>query len=99
MTEFDTAESAPPRARATFFCVRHGTPAGSLRLHALPDGGEWLLVVEGFLGKMSVRLGAGEAERVAHALERGDAASLYALDLEYAPFYCPACERVYCADC
>ena len=97
MTGFDAAESTPPRGRATFPCSRHGTPAGTVRLHAIGD--EWLLVVEGFLGRMSVRLGGAQAERVAHALERADAASLYALDLEYAPFYCPACDRVYCVDC
>lgn len=97
MTDFDAAESTPARAQASFPCARHGTPAGTVHLHEM--GGDWLLVVEGFLGKMSVRLGTDDAQRVAHALERADAASLYALDLEYAPFYCPECEKVYCADC
>jgi hypothetical protein len=27
-----------------------------------------------------------------------DAAALYALDLELAPFYCPECRRTYCGD-
>lgn len=98
MTDFDAAEATPPRARAAFPCALHGTAAGTLRLHALA-GDAWLLVVEGFLGKMSVRLGAEEADRVAQALERADAAALYAIDLEYAPFYCPACGAAYCADC
>lgn len=70
-----------------------------MRLHELAAGGECVLVVAGFLGKMSVRLGAADAERVARALESADAASLYALDLEYAPFYCPACDKVYCMEC
>jgi hypothetical protein len=67
--------------------------------HRIAGGGDWLLLVEGFLGKTSTRLGTAEAERVAPALERGDAAALYAVDLEYAPFYCPTCDRVYCVDC
>lgn len=99
MTDFDAAESTPPRALATFLCARHGIAAGTLHLHPMAGGGDWLLVAEGFLGKTSTRLGAAEAERVARALERADAAALYALDLEYAPFYCPTCDTVYCAEC
>ena len=99
MTDFEAAESTPPRARATFFCARHGSAAGTLRLHPVTGEGGWLLVEEGFLGKTSTRLGAAEADRVARALERADAAALYAVNLEYAPFYCPACDRVYCAEC
>ncbi|HYR08305.1 MAG TPA: hypothetical protein VEQ60_11070 [Longimicrobium sp.] len=99
MTDFDLAESTPPRALATFLCARHGSAAGTLHLHAMAGGGGWLLVEEGFLGRTSTRLGAAEAERVARALERADAAALYAVNLEYAPFYCPTCDRVYCAEC
>jgi hypothetical protein len=99
MTDFDIAESTPPRARATYTCVLHGTAAGALHLHPIAGGDEWLLVEEGFLGKTSLRLGSAAAARVAQALERADAAALYALDLEYAPFYCPACDAVYCHEC
>lgn len=99
MTDFDAAESTPPRVLASFPCARHGSVAGTLHLHRMPGGDDWLLVEEGFLGKTSTRLGPAAAERVAQALERADAAALYALDLEYAPFYCPTCEKVYCVDC
>ncbi|HEU4885532.1 MAG TPA: hypothetical protein VFT45_25030 [Longimicrobium sp.] len=99
MTDFDSAESTPPRAQATYPCVRHGTQAGSLHLHRIEGRSEWLLVEEGFLGKTSRWLGAAAAERVARVLERADAAALYTLDLEYAPFYCPACDAVYCGEC
>jgi hypothetical protein len=99
MTDFDTAESTPPRAHATYTCARHGTQAGSLHLHRIGDGSAWLLVEEGFLGKTSMRLSAGEADRVAQVLQRADAAALYALNLEYAPFYCPTCGAVYCVEC
>jgi hypothetical protein len=99
MTDFDAAEATPPRAQATYACARHGTAAGSLHLHRIAGGSEWLLVEEGFMGKTSMRLGPATADRVAQALERADAASLYAVDLEYAPFYCPTCGAVYCADC
>src|SRR5687768_12759320 len=99
MTDFDAAESTPPRALAAFLCAIHGSVAGTLHLHRIAGGSDWLLVEEGFLGKTSMRLGAAEADRVAQALERADAAALYALDLEYAPFYCPTCQKVYCAEC
>jgi hypothetical protein len=65
----------------------------------MAGGSEWLLVEEGSMGKTSMRLGSAAADRVARALERADAASLYAVDLEYAPFYCPACDAVYCREC
>lgn len=99
MTDFDAAESTPPRAQATYTCVRHGAEAGRLHLHRMGSGSEWLLVEEGFLGKSSTRLGSAAAARVAQALERADAASLYAVNLEYAPFYCPRCDAVYCRAC
>lgn len=99
MTDFDAAESTPPRALATFVCSIHGTVAGTLHLHRIAARDDWLLVEEGFLGKTSTRLGAADADAVAQALERADAAALYALDLEYAPFYCPTCRKVYCAEC
>jgi hypothetical protein len=99
MTDFDNAESTPPRAQANYTCARHGTQAGSLHLHRFEGGSDWLLVEEGFLGKTSMRLGSAAADRVAQVLERADAATLYALNLEYAPFYCPTCEAVYCGEC
>lgn len=99
MTDFDAAESTPPRASATFTCARHGTPAGALHLHRIAGGSDWLLVLEGFLGKTSTRLGAAAADGVARALDRADAVALHALDLEFAPFYCPTCDAVYCVDC
>jgi hypothetical protein len=99
MTDFDTAESTPPRAQATYTCGLHGTQAGSLHLHRIAGGSEWLLVEEGFLGKTSMRLDSAAAERVAQVLQRADAAALYALNLEYAPFYCPTCAAVYCGEC
>jgi hypothetical protein len=99
MTDFEAAESTPPLAWATFTCARHGTAAGTLHLHRMGDDGDGLLVQEGFLGKTSTRLGAAAAERVAQVLARADAAALYALDVEYAPFYCPTCNAVYCAAC
>lgn len=43
MTDFDAAESTPPRARAAFTCARHGTAAGAVRLHPIAGGREWLL--------------------------------------------------------
>jgi len=43
-------------------------------------------------------LSAGLADRVRAALATGDPGTLYALDHEFAPFYCPVCALSYCAD-
>jgi hypothetical protein len=99
MTAFDDAESGPTAALARFTCARDGRQAGIVHLHRFPDGSDWLLVLEGFLGKDSVRLGPAAGDALVPVLRLDDAAGLYALNLEFAPFYCPECRRVYCADC
>jgi predicted RNA-binding Zn-ribbon protein involved in translation (DUF1610 family) len=38
------------------------------------------------------------AEDAAIALETGDAAALFAIDPEYAPFWCPTCGASYCRE-
>ena len=49
-------------------------------------------------GPISLTLAPVPMEEVATALETGNAAALYALDSEYAPFWCPRCGASYCRD-
>jgi hypothetical protein len=37
-------------------------------------------------------------EQVAQALDTGDGAVLFAIDQEYAPFWCPRCAAAYCRE-
>ena len=37
-------------------------------------------------------------EKCAAALDAGDAAALFAINPEYAPFWCPMCRASYCGD-
>ena len=49
-------------------------------------------------GPVSLTLAPVPMEEVAAALDSGDAAALYELDPEYAPFYCSRCALSYCGD-
>lgn len=49
-------------------------------------------------GPISVTHGFAPMEGTAAALESGDAAALYAIDSEYAPFWCPWCSASYCKE-
>lgn len=50
-------------------------------------------------GPVSVELGAlAQPADVARAVSDGSAAALFALDREYAPFWCPQCGAAYCGD-
>jgi len=55
----------------------------------------WLVIAG---GPVSKSVSHPPADDVAAALARADAASLYAIDPELAPFWCPACAAAYCAD-
>ena len=99
MTWFGEAESTRPVAVARFFCARDGSEAGVVRLHRFPDGGDWLLIVEGFMGRDSTRLGGTAGERLVPVLRLGDAGLLYRRNVEWPPFWCPECRKVYCSRC
>jgi hypothetical protein len=72
-----------------------GTPGlGALTAAAFPDRAQ--LVIEG--GPVSKAVGFVPPFVVSAALAGGDAALLYAIDAELAPFWCPRCEAAYCAD-
>lgn len=49
-------------------------------------------------GPVSITLAPVPAEQVEAALASGDGAALFALDPEYAPFWCPRCKASYCRE-
>ena len=49
-------------------------------------------------GPISVTIAPVPMEAFAAALETGSGAALFALDSEYAPFWCPNCEESYCRE-
>lgn len=73
-----------------------GVPPGVSRLtsKAFPDWGQ--LAIDG--GPVSVTLAPVPMEEVAAALAIGNAAALFAINSEYAPFWCPSCGSSYCRE-
>jgi hypothetical protein len=49
-------------------------------------------------GPVSITIAPVPADEVAAALVAGDAAALFAVDSELAPFWCPACGASYCRE-
>lgn len=73
-----------------------GVPPGASTIlgTVFPRGGQ--LSIDG--GPISITLAPVPMEQVAAPLKSGNAAALFALDREYAPFWCPICDASYCRD-
>ena len=95
----------PTNPSVTYTCGACGETASTVTLVApgrpdprfgrvVPRGSQ--LAIDG--GPISITLAPVPAEQVAAALESGDAAALFAIDPEYAPFWCPRCAAAYCPD-
>jgi hypothetical protein len=95
--EFDALAAAPAVAEMRFTCVVHATEAGLVRLLGGPGG--WVAAVDSVVCAHRARLHREEAEELLDALREMDVRRVHALEPEWAPFYCPACERVYCGEC
>jgi len=67
---------------------------GTIIVTAFPSWGQFS--IDG--GLISITLAPEPMEQVATALDTGNAAALFALDSEYAPFWCPRCGTSYCRD-
>ena len=76
---------------AVFPCDLCDQPAATIAL--APDG---LIVVEALIGRVTQRIGGADLGRVRAILARRDAPALYAVNAEWASFYCPTCDRSYC---
>lgn len=99
-----------PFVDARFTCARCGREAAHLllfgrglaeRLTGDPPIGAGLfptLVIDA--GRLSTRIGTASLESPAfiRALADADSRGLSAVDREFAPFWCPTCNAVYCAD-
>jgi len=83
-------------AREEWMCGVCGEPAGTVELRRSAVRGA--LRRESFTGTLSEPLKAEAFMRLRAALNARDAGGLYALDPEYAPWYCPACRTSYCGD-
>ena len=75
---------------------RPGFPPGLATLFAsiAPDHAQ--ISIAG--GPISMSHGLVPRAQVAVALESGDPAALFAIDSEYAPFWCPVCRLSYCRE-
>src|SRR5919199_311530 len=58
----------------------------------------WALRISGFIGVEDWAVGSDAAPRIEQALRAGDVKALYAMHPLWAPFYCPDCDRCYCAN-
>jgi hypothetical protein len=54
------------------------------------------LAIDGGPAAGTVSVPHDQVNRVKAALLAGNAAELYAIDREFAPFWCPKCEQSYC---
>jgi hypothetical protein len=76
-----------------FPCDLCEKPAATITLAS--DG---TIVVVALIGRTTMRIRTEQMVRVRDILFRRDARALYALDHEWGSFYCPECDRSYCAD-
>jgi hypothetical protein len=95
----DTIAATPPVVAAAFPCCLHDTIAGTVSLHGEPNGNEWVLVTASFVCRQLTKITAELAKTLKGVLARGDVEGLYAIDEEFAPFFCPECHLVYCGHC
>lgn len=91
----DAAVEALERG-ATFACTVCGGLAGSLTLEGGRDSAHVLR--ESFTSTLTRAVERDELVALRAALGADDAGALFALDLELAPFYCPACDATYCGE-
>lgn len=85
-----------PLVRATFACSVCGNEAGVVLVRR--DGEQHEARRESWPGVLILPRTAEELAPLRVALESADVRQVFAFDLELAPFYCPACDAVYCSD-
>ncbi|HET7464061.1 MAG TPA: hypothetical protein VFJ82_22585 [Longimicrobium sp.] len=85
-------------AAAEYTCAVCGNVAGRVEVVPSPTGSGSRLVHSVFFSMW--RQGPPESTyaEAAQALRGGDPRALWALDREWAPFYCPECNACYCRD-
>jgi hypothetical protein len=81
---------------ATYHCVLCGAEAGQLQLTLREAGAAATLVARGLVGEATQGVAHDTIIRLVRVLTVGNARELYQLDTEWASFYCPECDAVYC---
>ena len=84
--------------RATPACTKCAGEAAVVELVAqgAPRALSGPTIIVSFSGEHTSLLRSEEVDAVRKALERGDWRALFAIDLEYAPFFCAECGANYC---
>ena len=88
------AQSSELVAEASYTCVTCKGEAGHIRL--LGDLSSSQLHRTSFTGSLTAAVPADQFSDLQSAIEQGDVRRLHGLDLEFAPFYCPKCDAIYC---
>ncbi len=86
-------ESAVVR-RAEFACSRCDQVAGAIEIDTVDGPG--VAIRTSFTSTMRVQFAAAGASTLRKALADSDSATVFALDPELAPWYCPMCPQSYC---
>lgn len=87
-------QAADPGTESVAFpCSLCEKTATTVRLAA--DG---LVVVDGLVCRITQRVAPGNLPRLRAILAARDARALRSFDTEWGAFYCPECDRSYCAD-
>ena len=89
-------EDANTIATAHFPCSLCGKEAGVVQL--LGNAAPAELRRTSFTGALTAAITDTDIPTLRRILAVRDACALHAFDLEYAPFYCPACNASYCGD-
>ena len=81
-------------AEARFACAMCEREAGHIQLFGSPSSAQ--VRRTSFTSVLTAVVRAEQFSAVRSAIEQRDARRLYELDLEYAPFFCPQCDAIYC---
>lgn len=92
-----TSEQRPPHpiAAHTFHCDACGEEAGAIQLYGSTSDAE--LIRKSFVSTLSMRVSPDSFLTIEEAVRAGDIRALYAYDFEVASFFCPKCDKNYCA--
>ena len=81
-------------AEARFLCAECRQQAGHVQLFGTPLSPQ--VRRESFTGALDAVVPPEEFSALRSAIVQCDARMLHSLDAEYAPFFCPQCDAVYC---
>jgi hypothetical protein len=83
-------------AESRFTCGTCDKEAGHIRLFGSLSSS--YVRRTSFTSVLSSAVPAEQFSELRSAIEQRDARRLHGLDLEYAPFFCPQCDAIYCGD-